>query len=296
MADQIDPATILSALEVETTTVPVRVTGGQDAAIWRFEDGDGSSYALRVISAFREVGFRRELEAIRVAREGGAPVPEVKASGQVDSHLAMVTEWCAGKPMLVALSGQPWRLWRFARLMGREQARLQQMKPSAGMKEGAPDYWLRRSGTGDPIAGALLDRGVRTDALVHMDFHPLNILVNEGVVSGIIDWTGAAAGDWRADFAMTASILSVGPIPPGPLRPLLGRARLLLCGAWRGAYEKVAGPVDDDELAPFMAWAGATMLNEMEPRAREGRQWPTMEDLEPIRKWKRNWSQRAGLA
>jgi aminoglycoside phosphotransferase (APT) family kinase protein len=296
MADQIDPARILNALEVEATSAPVRVTGGQDAAIWRFVGTEGAPYALRVIDARREVGFRRELAAMRLAREGGAPVPEVRTWGQVDAHLGMVTEWCAGRPMLEAVSSQPWRLWSYSRLLGREQARLQQTKASEELETGAPGYWLARSGADDPIAEALRQRGLRNDALIHLDFHPLNVLVEDGEVSGIIDWTNAAAGDPRADFAMTASILCVGPIPPGPLRPVLRVARRLLYGAWRGAYEKAAGRVDDGDVAPFMAWAGTTMLHEMEPRARQGRKWPTMADLDPIRGWIKCWSERAGLA
>ena len=42
MADHIDPAIILNALEVEAKSLPIRVTGGQDAAIWRFEGEDGA--------------------------------------------------------------------------------------------------------------------------------------------------------------------------------------------------------------------------------------------------------------
>ena len=94
---------------------------------------------------------------------------------------------------------------------------------------------------------------------------------------------------------MTASILNVAPVPPGPMRPILRRFRRLLYGAWRGAYEKAAGEVDDDEIAAFMAWAGTVMLRDMEPRAREGRAWPTLEDLEPIVRWTDAWKVRAGL-
>jgi hypothetical protein len=70
----------------------------------------------------------------------------------------------------------------------------------------------------------------------------------------------------------------------------------MLYGAWRGAYESEAGPVDDADVAPFMAWAGTVMLREMEPRAREGRKWPNMDDIEPIRRWIKSWREKAGLA
>lgn len=288
------PERIAQALGVRLARDPVRVSGGQDAAIWRLEE-DGKGYALRVFPVVREAGFLRELAAIKVAAGAGLPVPGVRAAGAVDGSLAMVIDWCDGEPMLAAVSGKPWWLWRYARLLGQLQARLQHTESPPDLREGAPGYWLRRSGDG-PIYDLLLERGVRTDALIHLDFHPLNVMVEDGKVSGIIDWTNSAAGDPRADFAMTAALLSVGPIPPGPLRPVLRVARRLLYGAWRGAYEKKAGRVDDDEVAPFMAWAGMAMLREMEPRALSGRQWPTLDDLRPIREWVSRWSARAGIA
>jgi aminoglycoside phosphotransferase (APT) family kinase protein len=280
---------------VELLDDPVRVTGGQDAAIWRVELADGSHHALRVFADVREPGFKRELEAMRTAAAGGITVPAVRASGRVEGYLAMLMEWCDGQPMLEVFSRHPWKLWACGRLLGREQARVHTVKPSAELQAGAPAYWLRRSGEGDPIANRLVDLGVRTDTLVHLDFHPLNVLMSDGALSGIIDWTNAAAGDSRADFALTASILNVAPVPPGPMRPILLRARRLFYGAWLGAYEKQAGKIDGSEIAPFMAWAGTVMLREAEPRAREGREWPTMDDLAPIVRWTDAWKVRAGL-
>jgi aminoglycoside phosphotransferase (APT) family kinase protein len=293
---QPDPMAIASGLGLELTADPAPVKGGQDAAIWKIEE-EGEQYALRVFPGGRERGFAREVSAMRGAAAAGLPVPRLRAAGAVDGHLAMAIAWCEGRPMLSAVSNKPWLLWHHARLLGKQQALLQQIPAPDELREDAPGYWLARSGPGEPIAEVLTRRGVRSDALVHMDFHPLNVMVNgDGSISGIIDWTGAAAGDPRADLALTASILSVAPAPPGHLRRVLLRARRLLYGAWRGAYEEVAGKQKDEEIAPFFAWAGTVMLREMEPRAREGRSWPTMDDLEPIRKWKQDWIRRAGLA
>ncbi|MGF0116623.1 phosphotransferase [Promicromonospora sp. Marseille-Q5078] len=41
----------------------------------------------------------------------------------------------------------------------------------------------------------------RGDDLVHLDFHPGNVLVQDGRVTGLVDWDGAARGDRR--FALT---------------------------------------------------------------------------------------------
>jgi len=46
------------------------------------------------------------------------------------------------------------------------------------------------------------------DALVHMDYHPLNVMVSGTRVTGVIDWVNTDVGDRHLDAAMTAVILS----------------------------------------------------------------------------------------
>jgi aminoglycoside phosphotransferase (APT) family kinase protein len=45
-------------------------------------------------------------------------------------------------------------------------------------------------------------------SLVHMDYHPLNVMVNGARVTGVIDWVNTDVGDRHLDAAMTAVILS----------------------------------------------------------------------------------------
>ncbi len=46
------------------------------------------------------------------------------------------------------------------------------------------------------------------DSLVHMDYHPLNVMVQGVRVTGVIDWVNTDVGDRHLDAAMTAVILS----------------------------------------------------------------------------------------
>jgi aminoglycoside phosphotransferase (APT) family kinase protein len=46
------------------------------------------------------------------------------------------------------------------------------------------------------------------DSLVHMDYHPQNVMVRGVSVTGVIDWVNTDAGDRHLDAAMTAVILS----------------------------------------------------------------------------------------
>ena len=186
-------------------------------------------------------------------------------------------------------------MWSLSRGLGKLQAELHRLRPPAALTEGAPDYWLNRAGEANADIVAALKPLARTDTLVHMDFHPLNVLSDGSRFSGVIDWAGAAAGDPWADFAFTSAILQVAPSPPGLMRPVERKVRQLAHKAWRAGYEEDAGKLDDEEPAPFLAWAGSVILREMEPRAREGRKWPSMSDLEPIREWAARWRSRAGL-
>jgi aminoglycoside phosphotransferase (APT) family kinase protein len=52
--------------------------------------------------------------------------------------------------------------------------------------------WVRDVGADGDVADG--------DDLVHLDFHPGNVLVDAGAVSGVVDWDGAARGDGRFDL------------------------------------------------------------------------------------------------
>jgi len=47
-----------------------------------------------------------------------------------------------------------------------------------------------------------------TGAVLHMDYHPLNVLVKGARVTGVIDWVSTECGDRHLDVATTAAILS----------------------------------------------------------------------------------------
>jgi Ser/Thr protein kinase RdoA (MazF antagonist) len=56
------------------------------------------------------------------------------------------------------------------------------------------------------------------DDLVHMDFHPGNVLVSGGRLSGVIDWDGAVRGDRHLDLVTLRFYLAdMAPQLTGPL-------------------------------------------------------------------------------
>ena len=51
------------------------------------------------------------------------------------------------------------------------------------------------------------------DDLTHMDFHPGNVLVDAGRITGVIDWDGAARGDRHFDLVTLQFNLAGGATP-----------------------------------------------------------------------------------
>jgi aminoglycoside phosphotransferase (APT) family kinase protein len=54
-----------------------------------------------------------------------------------------------------------------------------------------------------------------TASFCHLDFHPLNILMEDSEVSALLDFRNAAAGDLRVDLGLTWVLLTAPPLPPG---------------------------------------------------------------------------------
>jgi aminoglycoside phosphotransferase (APT) family kinase protein len=146
--------------------------------------------------------------------------------------------------------------------MGEAQARLHATPPPDEFQDGAPECWTRIIEHGyEYLADELAPLRPATSSFIHMDYHPLNILVEGGLLTGVIDWAGAAAGDRRADLARTAVTLETAPIPPGPLRPLMAAMRQLVLRNWRAGYRSAAGSLPD--YRPFRRWAAASLLREV---------------------------------
>ena len=114
------------------------------------------------------------------ARRHGYPAPRVVEVGES----ALVLERVDGPTMLEDLRRRPWLLRRHAAVLAELHARLHRIA--------APPE-LRRVGPGDRV--------------LHLDFHPHNVLLTRrGPV--VLDWTNARRGDPPLDVALTWVILS----------------------------------------------------------------------------------------
>lgn len=150
---------------------------------------------------------------------------------------------------------------------------------------GVPDDALRR---------LLLACDTGRDALLHLDLHPLNVLVQDRRVTAVLDWANARPGDPRADLARTASILRFAPLPAGTPAPLARTVRRILEAGWRRGYREAAGPIRG--MAPYYAWAASAMVKDLSPRlGRRDLPWLTSAFLGRVQEWGAMWRARADL-
>ncbi len=144
-----------------------------------FDLGDGT-----VLRRYRiDHDTAAEARIMRWAAEQGLPVPHVHRSEGPD----LVMDHVAGPTMLEALQRRPWTLRRHARLLASLQSRIGALR--------APS-WVAPVRTGPP-----------GDALLHLDLHPMNVLIGtDGPV--VIDWTNAARGPAALDAGYSFVLMS----------------------------------------------------------------------------------------
>jgi hypothetical protein len=149
-------------------------------------------------------------------REVGYPTPQYVLAGAVGAYSFSIQEALPGVPMRLLTPAYLPRLI--------ELNRFQDGRAIPGPRDwpryvvetvmvGGEGYCLPDTlRTFSPATAELLgvlrglvtahaDDDCRTDDIVHFDFTAMNVLVNGGQVSGVIDWEGCCAGDRAFDLA-----------------------------------------------------------------------------------------------
>lgn len=292
LGDDLDPLAILRALGVEDAWAVEPVAGGWDTALWRVDRGGGSS-ALRLFRPEQASTARREALVLR-ALAGQVPVPELQAEGTWRGRPVLLLSWVPGRTLAHALRACPWLAWRLGRAFGRVQAQIHAVPVTEPLRQVVTD-WIAWAGPGEEALQARLRAfPLRADALLHLDYHPLNVMVEGAEVTGVLDWANVSVGDPRADLARTLSILRLAPPPTGALERLYALIARLLELGWRSGYGKQASA--QEEMALFYAWAGAVMLRDLAPKVGRPGVWLRQHHLDAVRRWTEAWKRRAGLA
>src|SRR5262245_22411045 len=174
------------------------LASGRDSEIFDY----GPGLVLRRSRSRRSM--EKEAMTMRYVNERGYPAPRVEELSADGCELAM--ERIAGPTMLEELQKRPWTYRRHAATLASLHRRLHELPAPA---------WLHAF----PGGGA---------SLMHLDLHPLNvILAPAGPV--LIDWTNAARGSEATDVALTWTLMAAAEIP-GP------RWRAALDGIMRALF------------------------------------------------------------
>lgn len=268
---------ILDALGVPDVSAVQRVQGGSDTAIWRVETASGV-YALRVFGAGEQDDCQRERDVMLAAWQAGLPTPEVVASGSWREHPALLMDWVEGRTVADELKRHPLRAQQLGEAFGEMQARIHRVEAPAAFAR-RPDDWIAWLGPDQPgLAERLRANAYPAGALLHLDYHPLNVMADGERITGILDWRNALAGPPRADAARTHAILLIDA-PQHASAP----ARTILeafTQGWQAGYRQHGGSLDD--MAPFYAWAGAVMLRDLAAKRSPA-------DLAHIGRWTDDW-------
>ncbi len=249
---KMQPLEILSSLGINGLHTVIPVQGGFDMAMWKVEY-EGQTYALRVFPPGR--------------------------------HSALLITWLAGRMVADELRARPWHVWRLGIEFGRMQAAIHAV-PAPDLLRQQPEAWIAWKCEGEQtVQDRLRHLPSKEVALLHLDYHPRNVLTDGKQITGIVDWTNAHAGDPRADAARTLSILRVDP---AARKPLLRRPGLRIFElAWRIGYQRERGR--PKEMSLFYAWAGTVIQRDLAHRYEH-----VPQELTPARRWTNTWKARAG--
>ena len=148
------------------------------------------------------------------ARRHGYPVPAVHELS--DDGTDLVMERIDGPSMVTVLGRRPWTLRRQGVVLAELHRQLHDIP--------APE-WVRDAPFGSG------------DCLVHLDLHPLNVLLTkDGPV--VIDWPNASRGDGNSDVALTWALVAAGTIPAGRIRAAaMGWGRSVLINSILGRFD-----------------------------------------------------------
>jgi len=187
------------------------------------------------------------------------PVPEVlREVRYVDDRgragAALLLTRLRGRPAGDVSGLSPGQARRCGEAGGAAQLALAAASPPPVLA-GAPNSAVAREATQLGSAGV--------DSLLHLDLHPLNLLVDDdGEVSGVVDWANTAVGPAVLDRARTWSILTFDPVVLAQREEL--RVAALVQG-WSDAAQFEVLP------ASARVWACRFMLKDLAGRhPREG--------------------------
>jgi Ser/Thr protein kinase RdoA (MazF antagonist) len=257
-------AQLAEHLGLSGPTSCTQIVDRRGKSVWLL-DCSGERIAVRVFRPGEEESARHEREMMLRAAMAGLPVASVRDLVTLERRPVLLVDWLQGRLFADEIRSRPLAAGKLGELFGEQQARMH-LVSVAGSE--SPD-WMDFFGAMDPVLQSRLEEAKSPPSLIHLDYHPANLLVDDGAVSAILDWTNSRFGDPRADLAWTWVILTrvFRASWKRPLRRLAVQA--FIRGWWR-SYVRLRGPQED--MALFRVWALHGLLriqSKHEPSSRE---------------------------
>lgn len=187
----------------------------------------------------------------------------------------MVMKEVPGRTLLDRMLHQPWRIIDDPGLLAEVHARLHRL-PADGFPRPRGAFLDRRLDEMEAVIASYgLDglepglnwlrrnrpRPAEPPCVLHLDFHPANVMVNGADCTGVLDWPESDVGDRHADVATTLTLIRTAPVEFGRpwqrLTALPGRG--MLDRRYRRAYARLL-PLDAVRLSYYLAWAALRRL------------------------------------
>jgi aminoglycoside phosphotransferase (APT) family kinase protein len=259
---------------LEYAEPPVAISGGYDTEIFAFRlrrapaEWSRPLILRRLSPAYDPSRALRERDIQNAVAGLGFPAPRVLTASADPTALGrafLIMERMSGRPMLEArkigvtaiLARTQLRLHAldagpllraavtFGDLLGQYSRRIA-ARSIHGLREALD--WLTAHRPAEPTR----------PVICHGDFHPQNILMEHGVVTGVIDWPNALVADPAYDVATTRVLLGLVPLELSPLpavaRVLVSAARPLLLARYLAGYRR-GRPIDGGVLGYYEAAA-----------------------------------------
>jgi len=297
---------------------PVAMKGGRDTEVFtlRLAGVAGDLARPLVLRVFRPGEERRAtFEAIlhRLLHEAGLPVPAILLEGATSERPWVLMERVPGRVAGAYLLPPSRTGFRVPRLMAETAAALHALDAASiaavvaasAVRALHPlDETHRRVArlgeAGDrrfDAIAAWLDANAPPRAaqvLCHGDFHPWNVLIEDGAISGIIDWANFHVAPAEYDLARSVVILTEAPVSlPLPLQSAVRAVRRPIARSYLAHYRRLR-PINDSTFDYWLAFAATAMLVEGALAVLDGRTHPWREPVNAARLCRRI-EQAAGL-
>jgi aminoglycoside phosphotransferase (APT) family kinase protein len=292
---------------IDFAAAPAALSGGFDTTVMAFRlNGAPAEWSgdlvLRVMSfAASAMRVRREAATHAALVEAGFPAPRIllaETDGEVLGRPFLIMERVPGETLWASIVGPNGRLGRLPampRQLGEVHARLHGI-PGEALLESARKFEvdselvtlggevrrirtrIEQAGVTGLLPGASwLERNMpppaQPEVICHGDFHPLNIIVQDDQVTGVIDWAQAIAAEPAFDVAasrvlarfanLSASLLMRGPV---------GLGRQLIFWQYERAY-RAHRRLDTRNMRYFEAVRGLSALAFAGERPGPGNPW-----------------------